>query len=273
MKKIGIIIISHGSRSIPWTREINNLVNKLKRKIYSRFPETNLFIENAFLEYSPRLYDAVLKLKKKNIKTIFVAPLFIAPSNHLNNEIPVLLRLNNSNNIAEYLGKTGNRIIPEGLNLSLGRPLCTTNFLKEAFLMEYLKWSKMPEEEELIIFSHGSSEFERDWIDMNETIGEFIKTKTGLSSFTYRFIKSGKNIKKDALPIIDAAYFNKKRVLISAIYLAKSARDIFSNYLQIEKYSNYIKNDKLTFSDFKIISGAGLIEHVINEIAFYNKLT
>ena len=83
MRKQGIMVCGHGSRSKDAEREFSLLAAGLKK----RFPE--IPVEYGFLEYSaPNIHMGLDALKKTGVKSIVAVPGMLFAATHAKKDIP-----------------------------------------------------------------------------------------------------------------------------------------------------------------------------------------
>ena len=87
MKKQGILLVSHGSRSPRPAREKAALADKLR----VRFPHVD--IHTAYLELmEPSVTQSLLQMEEERITELMVLPLMLFPAMHVSEDIPEILR-------------------------------------------------------------------------------------------------------------------------------------------------------------------------------------
>ena len=88
----GILLISHGSRSLKTKKQIKALVKKLRSRL-----DTPI-VEYAFLELaSPSIPEGIKNCVKKGAKEVIVLLNFLNAGRHVNHDIPQIIRATKKN--------------------------------------------------------------------------------------------------------------------------------------------------------------------------------
>jgi sirohydrochlorin ferrochelatase len=85
--KTGIIIVDHGSRR----PESNEMLERVARLFAERFASTHSIVEPAHMELAePSIATAYAACVRRGAANVIVAPFFLGPGKHWNNDIPRL---------------------------------------------------------------------------------------------------------------------------------------------------------------------------------------
>jgi len=105
MEKKGVLLIAHGSRIDNCT----DFVNETANLILERKPDC--ILQTCFLEYcSPSISEGLELLKKRDINSIVVIPLFLSKGIHVVNNIPKILGLNKDEKKTTVTLQTGKTV-------------------------------------------------------------------------------------------------------------------------------------------------------------------
>lgn len=87
VKRIGIVILGHGSKRKVANKQIAEVINQIKPRLISTK------IVPAYLQFCrPTLKESVRLLVKRDCKTIIVVPFFLFMGNHVKRDIPKAIK-------------------------------------------------------------------------------------------------------------------------------------------------------------------------------------
>ncbi len=88
MSKIEVILLAHGSR----LQEANDQVLRLGERLQQGKPPGEITTRSAFLQFGkPSLQEAIDQAARQGCQKILVAPLFLTPGVHINEDIPEVI--------------------------------------------------------------------------------------------------------------------------------------------------------------------------------------
>jgi sirohydrochlorin ferrochelatase len=98
--KIGVLLISHGSR-LPYGEHVINELAELYRE------KTNYHVIVSYMNMSePSIPVAINQLADEGVEKIIAIPVFLAHGVHTTKDIPKILRINNGHDLDEHSHKS-----------------------------------------------------------------------------------------------------------------------------------------------------------------------
>ncbi len=89
MSKIEVILLAHGSR----LQQANDEVLQLAEQLQQSRPKGDITTRSAFLQFGkPSLQDSIEAAARNGCQEVLIAPLFLTPGVHINEDIPEILR-------------------------------------------------------------------------------------------------------------------------------------------------------------------------------------
>jgi cobalamin biosynthesis Co2+ chelatase CbiK len=229
-KKLGLMIIAHGSPAEQWNQPVLDLENQVKQlfdeKKITKFDEVRV----ALMEFTePSIATVVKDFENKGITKIFALPLFIAPSGHSIYDIPTLLGLYYDKEMDDLLKEEKAEIVNTDIKITVGPTLNYDNVMKDILLDKVKNLSGNPAEEALILLAHGDKNFIPIWEKVSNETGNYILAKTGIEYFDNAFVEVGQSFAIDGVSPILKASENKKKVIVVGMYLSMGVKNMAEN--------------------------------------------
>jgi hypothetical protein len=183
-KKIGVLLVNHGSRSETWRNELKRLEKNVTNSILHSGEVKGL--KTAFMEYTePSIATQLKEFDKEGFTDIVIVPVFLTVSPHTFEDIPTIIgqkedpeakEMLKLEKIERYTPKAKTHITPT---------LDFTNVLKNNVLKRVNALSKEPQQEGLVLIGYGDEKYEKEWIDLFNNVAEFVKEKAGIDQHSY----------------------------------------------------------------------------------------
>lgn len=246
----GLLVIAHGSPDKKWNESVSKLEKDLRAELVGKGYRA---VSVCFLETEPSIENGVKALEKAGVKHIFALPLFMAPSEHLNADIPAVLGLYYDPAIARQLKDEKISVVRSAVPITMGPPLMYGELLGKAMLRRVKELSRRSSDEAVIYLAHGSEMYEPLWNKMMDEIGKYVADGTGIASREHVFVEVGQSFVEKGVPAIEKALSAKPRVLVVSLYLGLGARGLYERSLRAEpdikkRFDDLVKNDALAFS-------------------------
>ncbi|NOZ57805.1 MAG: hypothetical protein GXO73_13570, partial [Calditrichaeota bacterium] len=188
-------------------------------------------VSAAFLEFSkPNIADAVAELTQAGADTVFVLPLFVAPSSHTLRDLPNVLGHTADLEILAQLADEGTKIVHTRAHVIVGPTLAYGDFLQRALVRQTAALSKNPDSEAVVILAHGDEDFAPIWEKMLTRAGSAVCGRTGITWFDFATIETGQTFLQNGLPVIRQALDARSRVLVLGLYVNLPASRIAERY-------------------------------------------
>ncbi len=229
-EKIGLLIIAHGSPAKQWNQPVFALEAQvktlLKQKQIGGFEEVRV----ALMEFAePSIASVVKDMENKGVTKIFALPLFIAPSSHSLIDLPTILGLHYCEKNVQELKEEGIELVKSSIQITLGPSLDYGTVIRDILLGQLRLLSENPEDEALVILSHGDDHFMPFWEELSTKTGNYILGKTGIEYFDKAFVGIGQSFGIKGVDVILKASEHKKRVIVLGMYLSMSVERMAEN--------------------------------------------
>jgi hypothetical protein len=183
-KKIGVLMVNHGSRSATWRQALLDLESQVKPSIKSSgiVQET----KTAFMEYTePSIATRLKEFDAEGFTDVIIIPIFLTVSSHSFDDIPTIIGKKEDaqsletlkvDNIERYTPKAQTHITPL---------LDFTDILKKNILRRTLTLSENPTKEGLVLMAYGDATYNKEWTALLNDVGEYVKSNTGIAKHSY----------------------------------------------------------------------------------------
>jgi hypothetical protein len=183
-KKIGVLLVNHGSRSETWRNALLDLEIRVKDSILT----SNVVEETktAFMEYTePSIATRLKEFDAEGYTDVIIVPIFLTVSSHSFDDIPTIIGAKEDpqsletlkiDNIERYTPKAKTQITPL---------LDFSTVLKENVLRRTRALSKTPAKEGLVLIAYGDATYTKEWTALLNDVGEFVKSVTGITGHAY----------------------------------------------------------------------------------------
>lgn len=183
-KKIGILLVNHGSHSEKWRNMLIDVENAVREQVLSNEKITE--IKTAHMEYTePSIATRLKEFDEANFDEVVVVPIFLTVSSHYSHDIPVICGISSDPAIKESLAKEKIEVYRPQAKVSITPPLDFTNILKKNVERRVKALSKNAENEAVLLVAYGDEQYNQQWEELVEDIGQYLKIKTGHESIAY----------------------------------------------------------------------------------------
>lgn len=183
-KKIGILLVNHGSRSSTWRNALLNLEESVRASLLKNLSITGT--KTAFMEYNePSIATRLKEFDSEGYSDVIIVPIFLTISPHTFDDIPTIIgqkedptsmQMLKIEKIARYTPKAKIYITPN---------LDYANIVKSNILRRVKTLSKKPSEEGIVLIAYGDETYEKEWGTLLDDVGRFIKEQTGITAHSY----------------------------------------------------------------------------------------
>ncbi len=266
LAKPGLVLVAHGSPSPTW----NEAVMKFEAQIQQEAQKEGIFqaVRVAMLEFAePSVPEAVAELEAQGCDSIVAVPLFIAPSGHSLFDVPAVLGIYHSPEIAAVLKEEGVQVARPKVPICLTGTFSSGDLLERYALSEIRKLSRNPEEEAIVFLLHGD-DHHRGLIEermrrlTTRCCGE---AKIGHGDWAY--IGVGQKYLGPGTGMIKQALEKKARVLVIGIYVSLPAKRLHDRVVGREKKNDpgfsLFEDDQVVFSRDALIGYEETIHWVL----------
>jgi hypothetical protein len=183
-KKIGILMVNHGSRSETWRNALLALETSVKDAILKS--GTISGTKTAFMEYTePSIATRLKEFDKEGYTDVIIVPVFLTVSTHSFDDIPTIVGQKEDpksmqtlkvENIERYTPKAQVHIAPL---------LDFTEALQKNILSRVKVLSKDGPHEALTLIAYGDQTYNMEWTELLNKVGSYVTQQTGIPNYSY----------------------------------------------------------------------------------------
>lgn len=183
-KKVGVLLVNHGSRSPTWRQALLDLEGTVKDSILSSGDVKG--IKTAFMEYNePSIATRLKEFDAEGYTDIIIVPVFLTVSPHSFDDIPTIIGQKEDpqsmevlkiEKIERYTPKARTHITPL---------LDFTDIVQKNILRRVQALSKNPAEEGVVLMAYGDETYMKEWSLLLDNVGKFVEKETGMNAHSY----------------------------------------------------------------------------------------
>lgn len=183
-RKIGVLLVNHGSRSEAWRNGLLQLEKNVRDSILS--DKTVADVKTAFMEYTePSIATRLKEFDKENYSDVIIVPVFLTVSSHSFDDIPTLIgQKDDPKSIELFKIEKMERYTPKA-KVHIAPLLDFTDLLKKNILTRFKQLSKDPENEGLVLIAYGDKTYNTEWSKLMVDASEYVKQNTGISDYSF----------------------------------------------------------------------------------------
>jgi hypothetical protein len=183
-KKIGVLLVSHGSRSETWRKSLLAMEENVRLTVLTN--QSVKSIKTAFMEYTePSIATRLKEFDAEAFTDIIVVPVFLTVSPHTFDDIPTIIGQKVDPQSLETLKlEKIERYTPKAHTV-LTPNLDFPDVLKKNVLRRVRSLSSAPAEEGLVLIAYGDSTYEKEWTALLKTVGDYVKSNTGMNAYSH----------------------------------------------------------------------------------------
>lgn len=183
-KKIGVLLVNHGSVSENWRNMLLELDKSVRDSILGNKKISE--VKTAFMEYNePSIATRLKEFDNEGYDEVVVVPIFLTVSSHYSHDIPVICGLSSDPKIIEELKKEKIETYRPKAKVTIVPPLDYTTILKKNVERRVMALSKDAANEGVLLVAYGDEQYNQQWEEMVDEIGKYLKVKTGHESIAY----------------------------------------------------------------------------------------
>lgn len=183
-KKVGVLLVNHGSVSEKWRDMLLDVENSVKDELLENKKIGD--VKTAFMEYTePSIATRLKEYDKEGYDEVVIVPIFLTVSSHYSHDIPVICGISADPKISEQLAKEKIETYKPRARVSITPPLDYSTLLKKNVERRVRALSKNPSEEGVLLVAYGDEQYNQQWEEMVDDIGKYLKVKTGHESIAY----------------------------------------------------------------------------------------
>lgn len=183
-KKIGVLLVNHGSRSEAWRNSLLNLEQNVRDTILKDGAVSG--IKTAFMEYTePSIATRLKEFDKEGFTDVILVPIFLTVSSHSFDDIPTLIgQKDNPESIEAFQLEKMERYTPEA-TVHIAPLLDFTDILKKNILKRFNEMSQDAAHEGLVLIAYGDQTYHAEWRQLMNEVGAYVEQNTQVSDYSY----------------------------------------------------------------------------------------
>ncbi len=183
-KKIGVLMVNHGSRSETW----RNALLALEKSVRDSILKSGIVkdTKTAFMEYTePSIATRLKEFDKEGYTDIIIIPIFLTVSPHSFDDIPTIIgQKENPESVEALKLEKIERYTPKAKTY-LTPLLDFTDLLQKNILRRYKDISKDPTKEGIVMMAYGDETYVKEWSELLTKVGSYVATNTGMTDFSF----------------------------------------------------------------------------------------
>lgn len=212
-RKIGVLMVNHGSRSEAWRNSLLDLEQRVKDSIL-KDPSIS-GIKTAFMEYTePSIASRLKEFDKENFSDVIIVPVFLTVSSHSFDDIPTLIgQKDDPKSIELFKIEKMERYTPTA-KVHIAPLLDFTDLLKKNILRRFNDISKDPKNEGLTLIAYGDKTYNTEWSKLMRDAAEYVKQETGVSDYSFGWCGHIAHYSSDSTTIAINDVLKKKKTSV-----------------------------------------------------------
>ncbi|MDP1801461.1 MAG: CbiX/SirB N-terminal domain-containing protein [Bacteroidota bacterium] len=265
-KKIGVLMVNHGSRSETWRNALLALETSVKDSILKSGVVKGT--KTAFMEYNePSIATRLKEFDKEGYTDVIIIPIFLTVSPHSFDDIPTIIGQKENPESMEALKlEKIERYTPKAKTY-LTPLLDFTDMLEKNILRRFQAISKDASKEGLVMMAYGDVTYVKEWSELLTKVGNYVSKNTGMTDFSYGWCGHIAHYNPDSTTVAINRVLKKKEVAVVIPVLV--AHDEMFQIKIIGDGIGKIKNDKdkVIYKPDAILPDANVEKWVISAAA------
>jgi hypothetical protein len=219
-KKIGVLLVNHGSRSATWRTSLLALEENVRPPLLQNKDVKG--IKTAFMEYTePSIATRMKEFDAEGFTDVIIVPVFLTISSHTFDDIPTIISKKIDPQSMETLKIEKIERYSPLANTVITPTLDFTDILRKNILRRVQSLTKSAKDEGLVLIAYGDATYEKEWIALLDNVSDFVNQHTGISAHSYGWC--GHLVHYDPQKTTDAierVLESKKRAIVIPVLVA-----------------------------------------------------
>lgn len=183
-KKMGVLLVNHGSRSETWRNELVRLEKNVTDSVLASGDVKG--IKTAFMEYTePSIATRLKESDKEGFTDVVVVPIFLTVSPHTFEDLPTIMGQKEDKASMEALKlEKIERYVPKAA-IHITPNLDFTDVLKRNVLRRAKELSKDAPHEGLVLIGYGDETYDKEWTELFNQVATHVKQEIGISEHSH----------------------------------------------------------------------------------------
>lgn len=219
-KKIGVLLVNHGSRSATWRQALLTLEDNVKDSLvgYGAIKGT----KTAFMEYNePSIATRLKEFDAEGYTDLIIVPVFLTVSSHSFDDIPTIIGKKEDPQSLETLKiEKIERYTPRAAT-HMTPLLDFSGMLKENILRRALQLSKEPTKEGLVMIAYGDATYMKEWSALLHDVGLYVKQNSAIDAHSFGWCGHVAHYNPDSTTVaIRRVFAKKEKALVIPVLVA-----------------------------------------------------
>jgi len=183
-RKIGVLMVNHGSRSGTWRNALLALEAGVRDSVLAGGQVQG--IKTAFMEYTePSIASRLKEFDKEGYTDVILVPIFLTVSPHSFDDIPTIIGRKEDPRSLELLKLEKIERYTPRAEVHLTPLLDFTDMLQQNVLRRFRALSEDPANEGLVMIAYGDETYTHEWSALLTRVGEYVGRHTGATDFSF----------------------------------------------------------------------------------------
>ena len=183
-KKIGVLLVNHGSRSSTWRESLLDLEKSVTERV--RAGGLVKEVKTAFMEYTePSIATRLKEFDAAGFTDVVIVPVFLTVSPHSFDDIPTIIGQKEDPRSLELLKVEKIERYTPRARAWITPLLDFTDVLQQNVLRRARALSTNPAEEGLVLIAYGDHTYSDQWSALLNRVGEYVKEQTGIAEHSH----------------------------------------------------------------------------------------
>lgn len=219
-ERVGILLVSHGSRSRRWREMLLDVEASVRDDLLSS-PEVD-GVRSAFMEYEePSIATQLEAFDAEAYSRVVIVPLLLTVSSHSFDDIPTIYGAKNDAVSLELLETEGIRRYIPRCNVSMTPLLDFAALLEKNVLRRARGMSENPSSEGVVLVGYGSQAYDEEWTELFSTLSQRLDQHLGIDSCAHSWCGHIVNYDpNETTRAVDQVLAEKERALVIPVLVA-----------------------------------------------------
>lgn len=185
-KKIGVLLVNHGSHSPTWRQALLDLDSSVRNQILQH-PNIEE-VKTAFMEYTePSIATRMKEYDEAGFTDVIIVPIFLTVSSHSFDDIPTIIGLKEDPQSMETLKIEKIERYQTKAKAHITPLLDFTAILQKNILRRVQSIAKNDSTEGLALIAYGDQGYNTEWSALMDSVGRFVASETNVDNYSYNW--------------------------------------------------------------------------------------
>lgn len=182
--KVGVMLVSHGSRSARWRQSLLEIEEAVRDRILADGRVAR--VTSAFMEYNePSIATRLAEFDRDGCADVVAVPLLLTVSSHSFDDIPTIAGQKEDRAALEALRVQGIDIYRPRARFTMAPLLDFADALAHNVVRRVCELSQDPPQEGVVLVAYGDEQYDDEWRALLERVGQAIRQRAGIDVCTH----------------------------------------------------------------------------------------